>query len=521
MKKSRILSLLGLFLLITSCKDDIDELFLNPDGSTSTKIEYLFTAATIEPMAGLRIGYNPSGYYLILQGLAPWTQLTGNDANDANMMNLVSNGVENSWNNYYRSFMSKVAEMKIVYDDLPEEEQRDYDVYMHLINIVSANGTAKITDLYGDIPYSEAFMARSSDNSNLFPKFDSQQEVYTTILQDLKEAVSFLKSFSLNDSSAHTALSTQDIVNGGDIDKWIKFANSLRLRLAMRISDGDETLAQSTVADVMTSPGDLVLTNADNIYVDAASPNGLNTRDGSAGNFIARAFNDRETRTFAPRLMVELMNDADDPRRPYYFSTNDNGDYVGVPSSPAEITPIQQDILDANYSKINPEMVLDNLYLPGIVITASEVNFLLAEAAMKSWIGGSAQVYYETALRESVEFYFDMVAINPDVTPMIPDSNEVDNFISSSSFAFDGSIEQLATQKWIHLGVLQANEAYSEYRRFDYPVLEENYPEGGGSLLQIPTRVLYPDNEKSFNQANYEAVKASDTPYTKVWWDKN
>ena len=520
MKKSIIFLIFGLLIISTSCKDDIDDLFLNPDKATETKIEYLFTGAITNYGAGLRVGYNPSAYYLILQGIGPWSQIVANDANDAKMMDLVNNAISGSWNAYYVGFMPKVSEMEIVYEGLSVQEQADYDIYMNIIKVVQANATSKITDLYGDMPYSEAFASRK-DPQILFPKFDSQQAIYTSVLADLEAASAFLSTFSLNDSSPHKALASQDLLNGGDIDKWLKLSNSLRLRIAMRISDADPDLAMKTVKAVENSP--LVLTNADNIFFNVTGSDKLNTRTGAGGgNYIARAFNDRQNRTFAGEILVNLMNDANDPRRPYYLTKTDgSGEYVGVPSSPDKIAPISNDITKENYSKISEELVLDNLYHPGIVITAAEVNFLLAEAAMKGFGGGSAEIFYNTALRVSVDFYYHIVSLNPDANPAAPVVAEVDDFINNSTFAYDGSIEQLATQRWIYFGVIQANEAYASYRRFDFPVLQENIPEGGGAALVIPTRVTIPDAEKTRNEDNYEAVKGNDTPNHKVWWDKN
>ena len=522
MKKSTIIYLLGLLIIISSCKDEIDELFLNPDKSTTAKIEYLFSGALIQSGAGLRVGYNPSGYYLLLQGLGPWTQVVANDANDAKMMDLINNAISGSWNAYYIAFMSKVAEMQILYDELPDNQKSDYDVFMNMIKIVKVHGTSKITDLYGDMPYFDAFNSRDVNNQIVFPKFDSQKDIYTALLTDLKEASEYLSSFTPNSSLLHGSIPSQDLLNHGDIDKWVRFANSLRLRIAMRIIDADPVLAATTVGEVQNLP--LVLTNTHNILVDAASPNGLNTRDGADGqNFIGRAFQDRQNRTFAGELMIDLMNTANDPRMPYYFQTNELGNYVGVPSSPDILEPIRQDIIDANYSKINENLILDNLYHPGIVITSAEVNFLLAEAAMKGIGTGSAEVFYNTALKESVEFYYQMIALNTNTSPapVAPDMTVVDNFIATSSFAYNGTIEQLATQKWIHFGIMQANEAYADYRKFDFPVLQANIPSSGGAALVTPTRVTIPDNEKVRNEENYAVVKANDTPYSKVWWDIN
>ncbi len=522
MKKLTIFLIFGLLIISSSCKDDIDDLFFNPDKATETKIEYLFAGAITQNGAGLRIGYNPSAYYLILQGIGPWSQIVANDANDAKMMDLVSNAISGSWNAYYTGFMAKVSEMEIIYEELSAEEQANYDIYMHIIKVVQANATSKITDLYGDMPYSEAFSSRKSPQI-LFPKFDSQQVIYTSVLADLEAASAFLSTFSLNDSSPHGALASQDLLNHGDIDKWLNFSNSLRLRIALRISDADPDLAIKTIKAVENSP--LVLTNADNILFNVTGSDKLNTRTGEAsGNYIARAFNDRQNRTFAGEVLVNLMNDANDPRRPYYLTKTEDpekADYIGVPSSPDQIAPISNDVIKENYSKISEELVLDNLYLPGIVITASEVNFLLAEAAMKGFGGGNAEDFYNTALRTSVTFYYEMVSTNPDASPDAPVVAEVDDFVNNSSFAYDGTIEQLATQRWIHFGVNQANEAYASYRRLDFPVLQENIPEGGGAALVTPTRVTIPDSEKTRNEENYATVKANDTPNNKVWWDKN
>jgi len=517
--KKIILILFGLSIVLSSCKEDVDALFLNPDAATDAKIEYLFTGAITEVGAHLRTGYNPSGYYLILEGIGPWTQVVANNENDSNMMKLPSNAISGSWNAFYKDFMSKIAEIEILYEGLSPDEQADYEIYLVLSKVLKAHAASKTTDLYGDIPYSEAFSSRKVPQI-IFPKFDSQKDLYTSVLADLKEAAAFLSSFSYNGSKVHNSLMVQDLLNYGDIDKWLRFTNSLRLRIALRISDADAALASTTVSEVQNSP--LVLTNDQNILFEIRGSDRLNTRTGEGGgHFIARAFNDRPDRTYAGQVMVEEMNAANDPRRPYYFTTNLNGDYVGVPSSPDLIAPISNDINEDNYSKINNELILDNLRLPGIAITASEVNFLLAEAAMKGLGSGVAKDYYDTALRQSVEFYYLMVKTNPEASPAAPNTADVNNLVNNSTFTYNGTIQQLAMQKWIHLGVLQVNEVYADYRRLDFNFLQVNTPEGGGAPLEVPTRITIPDAEKTRNEENYLAVKPNDTPYSKVWWDKN
>ncbi|MEN8187826.1 MAG: SusD/RagB family nutrient-binding outer membrane lipoprotein [Bacteroidota bacterium] len=515
MKKIITIVLFGFIIILSSCKDEIDELFLNPDGATDTKIEYLFADAMKQRGAFLRMGYNPQGYYLILQGIAPWIQLAGNEANDSKMMDVIANMSSNSWNQYYKNFLSKVVEMEILYEALPDEEKGDYDVYMNMIKVVRAVATSKMTDLYGDIPYSEAGQARRVGGS-IYPKYDSQQSIYTSILADLKETSAFFSSFSPNESLPHSKLSTQDLLNGGDASKWLRLSNSLRLRFAMRILDADPSLATTTVNEVANA--DLVTTNALNIYELAKDPDGLNHRGGD-GRLFGRAFNDRESRTWAPELMVNMMNEANDPRRLYCFNQTTAGEYKGTPSSPDEIALVQNDFNTDNYSYINTDLILDNLYLPGIVFTSSEVHFLLAEAAMKGIISDDPKMHYDTALEQSVEFYHDLISFNTEASYDAPLSTDIDNLVNASTFTYDGTMEQLATQKWIHLGINQPNEAYATWRRHDLPVLQDNISEG--SPLVIPVKITIPSTEKNLNEENYNAVKADDTPDTKVWWDIN
>ena len=514
MKKTFILTILGVSFLISSCTKDLDALFLDPDGSTETKIEYLFTQSLIEHGAGMRVGYNPSGYYLVLRTIAPWLQLTGINGNDAQIMTTSSNAINGSWGPYFTGFATKYAEMKLQYDLLSDEEKSDYDIFMNLTKIVNANGAMKVTDLYGDMPYSEAFQARGG--GILFPKYDAQLDIYKTLLADLKEVDTYLSSFSLNSSILHGSLAKQDLLNGGDITMWRKFANSLRLRAAMRISDVESALAASTVQDIMSSNAPLTLVNADNILVNAEGPDGLNLVGGGGGKF-GRAIQDSPDYVWAPEHMLNLMNTANDPRIPYMWTPNTGGVYVGVPSSPDTQGTIT---IDAdNYAHVNLDLMRDNEMLPGFVITAAEVNFLLAEAVMDGIITGNAKDYYDAALTESIDLYYGIMALNALASPVAPVPAEVATFIDASTATFDGTEEQLGTQKWIHYGLFQPNQAYASYRRHDYPVLPVNV--ASGSSLVVPVRITIPDNSKVVNEENYNAVKAQDTPNTKVGWDIN
>src|SRR5207237_3265742 len=141
-------------------------------------------------------------------------------------------------------------ESAVIDGTLPQEQQASYEVYLHLGKIVNAFTTARTTDLWGDIPYSEAFTARQTTGRNLFPKFDTQESVYDAILKDLKDASDALRGLTV----VHPALATQDLLLKGDVTGWRRFANSLRLRLAMRLSEVAPTKAQPIVQEILADP---------------------------------------------------------------------------------------------------------------------------------------------------------------------------------------------------------------------------------------------------------------------------
>src|SRR2546430_8374945 len=125
-----------------------------------------------------------------------------------------------------------LREIRVIYDALPQDQKASYEVYLHLGKIVNAFATARTTDLWGDMPYSEAFTARQTTGRNLFPKFDTQESVYDAILKDLNDASDGLRTLAV----VHPALAKQDLLLKGDVLGWRRFANSVRLRLAMRLS---------------------------------------------------------------------------------------------------------------------------------------------------------------------------------------------------------------------------------------------------------------------------------------------
>src|SRR2546429_2368270 len=508
---ARLLALLIVPASGVACHDAYDALFLDPEKSTTAKIEYLFTQGLVD--ADFPIHYG-EWYWQVYNNVAAWAQVSGTE-NDVNMMRPMSDQWQNTWTDYYTKAAMDLREIRVIYDALPQDQKASFEVYLHLGKIVNAFATARTTDLWGDMPYSEAFTARQSTGANLFPKFDTQESVYDAILKDLKDASDALRSLSV----VHPALARQDLLLKGDVAGWRRFANSLRLRLAMRLSEVAPTKAQAIVQEILAdlTAYPLVETDTQNVawFMD---PSWIYDHN-SLGN-RSRATSELPNKAWAPKLMLDMMVASRDPRLRVVFDTVFDSDtatrYVGLPSSP-DSQPATADT--AHLSRLNALMFRHNDNFPGYVMTAAEVKFLKAEAYMRGWAAGDAKAAYDRAITLSVEMYYATYNRNSFAVPRAtaPPPDTVTAFINGPAVVYDGTLQRIATQKWIHLGIVQPYEAWAELRRTDYPVLPADRL--GGRLLERTVRIVYPSSEITSNGQSYEAVRAKDTPTARVWWD--
>src|SRR3989440_3706421 len=295
---TRILALPIVSAAIVACHDAYDALFLDPDRSTTARIEYLFTQGLLDSDFPIHYG---EWYWQVYDNVAAWAQVSGT-VNDVHMMQPVSDQWQNTWTDYYTKAAMDVREIRVIYDRLPADQKASYEVYLHLGKVVNAFTTARTTDLWGDMPYSEAFTARQTTGRNLFPKFDTQESVYDAILKDLKDASDALRTLTV----VHPALATQDLLLKGDLVGWRRFANSLRLRLAMRLSEVAPTKAQPIVQEILTdSVGyPLVETDAQDV---AWFMNPTWTFDHNSLGNRSRATSERPDKAWAPKLMLDMM----------------------------------------------------------------------------------------------------------------------------------------------------------------------------------------------------------------------
>jgi hypothetical protein len=350
-----------------------------------------------------------------------------------------------------------------------------------------------LTDLYGDIPYSEAL--RLSEKI-LVPKYDSQEDVYNGLLADLKTATSLIQV-------GGSAVSG-DVMYEGDMAKWQKFGNSLRLRLAMRIVDANPTLTRTQVTELLSANTPLISSNAENAQFNFLA---------SASNTNPVYFN-RLTRDDhrVSRTITSRLSRLNDPRLGVYANHPESGDsvafYRGVPNglttaNAAALGPF------SSTSKVGDAFTAADA--PGVLLTYSEVLFLKAEAIARGFVTGNAATEYQNAIRASMNQHGLTGAA-------------VTAYLAQPSVAYNASNfkQSIGEQKWIAL-YGQGVEAWSEWRRLDYPQLKVAASPASAAAGKIPVRFRYPANEQTTNAASRAAAVArqgADLITTKLWWDK-
>lgn len=364
------------------------------------------------------------------------------------------------------------------------------------------------TDCYGDIPYSEAIQAKS--DGVYYPKYDAQEQIYTGILNDLSEANQLLDG-ALNVKG--------DIIFGGDVQKWRKLANSLRLRYLMRISDRKDVSSEMTSIVDNPTANPVFESNSDNaVYTYLAnSPDQFPLFSSRIGSF-------NEFR--ASKTMMDKLIGMNDNRYKVFFrptpeteatATPSDDVYVGIPNGMAD-----QEALEYNGGPQFQSRIGNFFYehsntdygrkvAKGVLMTYSELQFILAEAREKGLIANNtAESYYTQGISASFTFY--------ELTPAA-------DYFTQPSIAYTGSLEEklekIGTQKWITL-YYQGLEAWFDWRRTNYPALLPSVDNQNDD--RIPVRFIYPIIEQSLNtssRAEAVARQGSDDINTHVWWDVN
>lgn len=376
----------------------------------------------------------------------------------------------------------------------------------------------RITDLYGDAPYSEA--GKGVINQEFTPKYDTQKAIYNDFFKELDQAV---KQF---DPSQPT-FGDNDLMYGGNVTKWQKFGNSLRLRLALRLVKVNPSKAQTEALAAINAPGGVMTSNDDIAYVKhqagpSSGPAGLNS------NPISEAMTNGGDHEFVAQALVDFLKNRNDPRLSIYAET-DSSAYVGFPSGYTSTTVSSHPSFNGsvdNYARTN-SMLID-LNDPTFFQTYAEVEFMLAELAVRGWTSDVPETHYNAGVRAAMNY---LSLYDAEGGADISDS-QINTYLANNPFntgaPTEQQLEQINTQYWAAV-FLNGIEAWSNWRRSGYPdldpaLVDSNQPPAGSTTNgEIPRRLMYPEGTESvLNAENYNAVIDRQGPNnmtTRVWWD--
>lgn len=459
-----------------SCSKDLQDLNKDVKNATSASAETFFTYGVkslfdILGTAAYTIG--PSSSAMMGQ---VWSQ----HVTLVTYTNLPQYFYSARWDDLYANVLKNLNESILVIEKKEAigaaEEKRKKNM-LAIVEIMKVQTFVILVETFGDIPYTE-----SLDYANSLPKYDDAQTVYIDLIKRLSTAIDNL------DISA-SGFVIGDPVYKGNVEKWKKFGNSLKLKMGMRIIDADNVLGTKTILEA--APG-VFKSNTDNAVLNYlnetpnTNPLWLNAVQGNRKDVVIT------------KPLIDSMNVRNDPRRDVFF-TKKNGSFIG--GIYGQVIPFDT---YSNYGDF-----FRNPSVPGILLDFSSVEFLLAEAAERSILGSplEAESHYNNAIKASFNYYG---INNPDEYLAQPKVNY--------STAYGSWKQKIGVQKWIAL-FNQGLEAWTEYRRLDFPVL---YAPDGAYVETVPVRSTYPISEQTLNGVNYKAASAAigeDLLTTKLFWD--
>jgi len=362
---------------------------------------------------------------------------------------------------------------------------------LEIIELINVYTYTQLVDVFGDVPYSQAL-----DVNNVYPKYDDAATIYKDLFARLDAALAKLDANSESFGSA-------DLYYGGDVASWIKFGNSLKIRMGITVADAsDAALHATSKAAVESGSSNCFASNADDCTLKylTSSPN----YNQLYVDLVATGRHD----FVAANTIVDAMNSLNDPRLSSYFTQADTSTVAGV---------VKLAYLGGPFGYLNSfsqsSHIADAIQkpdFPGIMLTYTEVQFYLAEAKERGYnVSNTAEQYYDEGIKSSFAFW---------------GTSGVDAYLATPAVAYTTATgtwkQKIGTQSWI-ANYTRGLEGYTTWRRLDYPIF--NIPSMKTSYSEIPVRFTYPVNEQTLNDVNYKAASAAiggDLVTTKLFWDK-
>lgn len=445
------------------------------------------------------------------------------------------------WNSYYPSLKVYKALLKLISE---QSNPAEFNNAKLMAGVLMASRTLHMLDYYGDIPYTNAALA---DGGLEFyrPTYDKQADIYKSVLADLKAAADGIKS-----APGQTSLGASDSFLFNDLDAWVKFANALRLRYALRLSGKEQALSAEIISDIIG--GNKPLPN--NQSADALEKSNYGAWPGSVNPKITfgdgQWYSFRETSVSNIRMSSNVWSqmaglDVDptgasifDPRCYVFFQTNNADQWIPQPQDRSKSDgglpykadnkarqPIGDDP-ENKFASFNFFMVYDQVYFPRLIITEADVHFIKAEIYQKGLGVGKdinlAKAEYEAGIKSSVDFWYAYTRNSSVWTtkPATPTPVQMTALLTNPKVLYNGAndadaLKKIATQAWLAT-MFQPAEAWAIVRRTGLTPRDPN------TAVSTVVKLPYPNDESTNNAENWKAVTGGADPTAqskvKVYW---
>ena len=493
---------------LLGCEENFDELNTNTVDPTSESIDPVFLLNNA--IVGLSFPSGTNIYYdeaIVQQIVTPNSGfVAGANYNQDNR-----NNTGNQWDAYYENVIKHTSD--VIFQLNTEESDRSN--LLQMARILEAYAFMVLTDEYGEIPYFEA--GKGLSDQVVLPSYDPQEQIYPDLITELTEARDAL--------SASAPAESGEALYAGDLDQWRKLANSLLVRIGMRLSNVDPTLAEQTVQSgfnggVMESNNDNFVVRHDNNFTN---PYSFTFNGTEANNFyLTDVFVDYLYNNDDPRLAslaIRYVGAASGPDQVEAIASKDSDDQIGMPmgydnSTIGTVAANEGLASFYDFSQVD-RFTYGAQSSPMFLCTYAQTQLLLAEAAVNGWVTGDPSEYYENGIRghmEQAAAYGESVAIA---------GTDIDAYIAANPLNLANAVEEINTQYWV-ASFLNGPELFANFRRSGYPDLTPNPYPAQDITSDFINRLTYPPAEIAVNQANLqEAVSrmGPDNLDTKVWWD--
>lgn len=465
--------------------------------------------------------------------------------------------IDSQWDNLY-SALTQLRKLESLYNEESTGQQEQDEAFLLAARLQVYDFFAATVDVFGDMPFSKACtLPLTNDVQQSYAPYDKAEDIYRTILSELKEMAPRFRTIPVPRN-----FSTQDFINWGDMDKWERYANSLRLRLAMRVASQGELAEEgrAIIKEILENPTEypLIEEQPNNVFI-------INQKSGQLNFTAGSGLGDWVTNRLASGPVIDRMlshgnynmessdpltgtyvEGTDDPRILLYYNPvkivnrntgqTDEHRYLGTDVSVSdELTEYynsqaEDELITTNkgFSQITQNgFFWQNDKFDMLIMASPEIHFIKAEAyAMGYGVAQDmtrAEEEFKTAVSQSIRlwYYYDSIGTGENTRRYeAPTDEAIAAFADArwKSSDYTDKLDAIITQKWVHFAFLVSREAWSDLRRTGYPS-GLVFPEVAGTIPNVPNRWRYPTTEVNYNPY-YKDVQAEDTYYTKLFWAK-